>query len=228
MTFNIDNILFEDNHIIIINKPSGIPSQKDKTNDLSCIELIKDYLKTKYQKKGNVFVGLPHRLDRPTSGCLILTKTSKALKRLNEMLKTHQIKKTYLAVVKNRPPKDSDNVIHYLIKDRHKNLVKAYNYPTENSLYAELNYEIISKTKNFYLLRINLLTGRPHQIRAQLSAINCPVVGDNKYGYPRANIDRSIHLHSYNIQFIHPVTLEKVDITAPLPKDNIWKLFFVK
>lgn len=216
-------VLYEDNHILIVNKASGDLAQGDKTGDLPLVEHAKAYIKEKYKKPGDVFLGIPHRIDRPTSGILMFARTSKALSRLNEMFQKKSIQKTYWAVVKNLPEKKEDTLIHYLLKDEKKNKSIAKLHPFPNALLSELSYKLIAKSQQYYLLEINLKTGRHHQIRAQLSAIKNPIKGDIKYGFPRANQDKSIHLHARKISFVHPVSKEKINITAPVPNDVVWK-----
>lgn len=216
-------VLYEDNHILIVNKASGDLAQGDKTGDIPLVEHAKEYIKEKYKKPGDVFLGIPHRIDRPTSGILMFARTSKALARLNEMFQKKTIHKTYWAVVKNLPEKTEDTLIHYLLKDEKKNKSIAKLNPFPNALLSELSYKLIAKSQQYYLLEINLKTGRHHQIRAQLSAIKNPIKGDVKYGFPRANQDKSIHLHARKISFIHPVSKEKLTITAPVPKDVVWQ-----
>ncbi|MCO6564161.1 MAG: RluA family pseudouridine synthase [Apibacter sp.] len=225
---NENQILFEDNHIIIINKKAGQLVQGDKTGDLSLIDEVKSYIKQKYSKPGNVFVGLVHRIDRPTSGIVIFAKTSKALTRLTEMLKKREIKKTYWAVVKKNEIPETQRLVHYLKKNEKSNKAIIYHTPPPNagSKEAILTYKIIKKSENYMLLEINLETGRHHQIRAQLSAIKCPIKGDLKYGADRSNYDGSIHLLARKIEFIHPIKKENILLEAPVPKnDNLWKSF---
>ena len=217
-------ILFEDNHLIIVNKATGDLSQGDITEDLTLGDKIKSYLKKKYNKKGNVYLGIAHRLDRPTSGVIIFTKTSKALSRINELLKNNGIKKTYWAIVKSMRNKSSDKLINYLIKNKKQNKSYVTNSSNKESKKAILNYKKILELEKYCLLSINLETGRHHQIRTQLSNIGYPIKGDLKYGYPRSNKDGSIHLHSRKISFIHPVTKKNIEITANPPKNNIWDL----
>lgn len=214
--------MYEDNHIIVVNKRAGDIIQGDKTGDKPLSDVVKSYLKDQYSKPGNVYLGTVHRLDRPTSGLVIFSKTSKALPRLNNMFATKEITKTYWALVKNKPKKDSDRLIHWLKKNPKNN--KSYPHSTEvkDSKKAILSYQIIKKLDNFYLLEVRLETGRHHQIRTQLASIGCPIKGDLKYGYDRSNYDASISLHARNIKFIHPVSKEQLDITAPLPKDPVW------
>ena len=220
-----ENILFEDNHIIIINKLPSQIVQGDKTGDRPLSELVKDYIKVKYKKQGEVFLGVVHRLDRPVSGAVIFARTSKSLTRLNALIKNREITKTYWAVVKNRPPKESDTLVNYLRRDEAKNksFVTAKN--TGNAQLASLSYSLLASSDNYFLMEINLQTGRHHQIRAQLAAMGCPIKGDLKYGYSRSNPDASIHLHARKISFIHPVSLKLLSITAPVPQDPIWDFF---
>lgn len=218
---NLD-ILFEDNHIIVVNKKPGDISQGDKTGDTPLSEVVKSYIKEKYNKPGNVYLGVVHRLDRPTSGIIIFAKTSKALERLNKKLRDKEIKKTYWAVVKNRPPKSSDTLIHFLKKDHQKNKSKAYEKEIKDSKKAILHYTILKQLDHYYLLEIQLETGRHHQIRSQLSHIGSPIKGDLKYGFPRSNKDASIHLHAHKIEFHHPVSKERLTIEAKPPNDPVW------
>ena len=215
-------ILFEDNHILLINKKIGDLVQGDKTGDISLDKKIKIYLKQKYNKQGNVYLGVMHRLDRPTSGIVIFAKTSKALKRLNKMLKERKIQKTYWAIVKNAPKKTNDTLVHYLKKNIKTNKSTVFNKPTNDAKKSVLHYKIIQKLNNYTLLEIVLETGRHHQIRAQLAYIKCAIKGDLKYGAKRSNPNGGIHLHARKIDFMHPVTKKPVEITAPTPKDVIW------
>ncbi|MAD98238.1 MAG: RNA pseudouridine synthase [Flavobacteriaceae bacterium] len=218
---NLD-VLFEDNHLIIVNKKAGDISQGDKTGDKPLSEVVKEYIKDKYNKPGNVFLGVVHRLDRPTSGVIIFARTSKALERLNKKLRDKELSKTYWAVVKNRPPESKGTLIHFLKKDHQKNKSKAYHKEVKDSKRAVLHYEIRKELNNYFLLEINLETGRHHQIRTQLASLGCPIKGDLKYGFPRSNKDASIHLHARKINFIHPVSKEEITIVAPVPNDPIW------
>jgi 23S rRNA pseudouridine1911/1915/1917 synthase len=215
-------VLFEDNHIIIVNKRSGDITQGDKTGDKPLSDVAKEYLKEKYNKAGNVFLGVVHRLDRPTSGVIIFARTSKALERLNKMLRDKEINKTYWAVVKEHPKKEKDTLINFLKKNPKNNKSSVYSKEIEGSKKAILHYKILKKLDNYSLLEIDLETGRHHQIRAQLSAIGFPIKGDLKYGFNRNNKDGSIHLHARKIEFIHPVSKEPVSIVAPTPKEVIW------
>lgn len=218
-------VLFEDNHIIIINKRSSDIVQGDKTGDMPLSEHVAKFLKEKYNKPGNAFIGVVHRLDRPVSGVVIFAKTSKALSRLNEMLRNKEIRKIYWAVVKNKPPQKEGHLIHYLRKNQEKNVSRAFEKEVKGSLRGELKYELIASSDNYHLLEIELMTGRHHQIRAQLSAIGCPIKGDLKYGFPRGNPGGAIHLHSRYCAFDHPVKEERVEVTAPVPDDPLWNEF---
>ena len=219
---NLD-ILFEDNHLIIINKKPGDIVQKDNTNDLSLLEIVKEYLKKKYNKPGNVYLGLIHRIDRPTSGLVMFAKTSKALSRMNNMLKEKQIAKTYWAITKNKPEKESDQLIHWLRKNEKKNKSTHFSRETKNAKKAILDYKIIKELENYFLLEIIMGSGRHHQIRCQLQAIGCPIKGDLKYGAKRSNSDGSIDLHAKHLKFIHPVTKKEVNLNAPVRENKIWQ-----
>ena len=221
---NKDNlqVLYEDNHIIIVNKRAGDIIQGDKTGDKPLSDIVKEYIKDKYNKPGNVYLGTVHRLDRPTTGLVIFAKTSKALPRLNKLFVSKDIKKTYWAIVKNEPPKTEDTLTHWLKKNPKNNKSYAYSKEVEDSKKAILHYELLKKLDNYFLLEINLETGRHHQIRSQLCTIGCPIKGDLKYGFDRSNKDASIHLHAKNIVFVHPVKDETININAPLPKDPVW------
>lgn len=218
-------VLYEDNHIIIVNKAASEIVQGDKTGDKPMSEMVKDYLREKYNKPGNVFCGVTHRLDRPTSGIVVFAKTSKALSRLNQLFKNDEVEKVYWAIVQNRPPKDTNTLTHYLIKDEKRNKSSAYDTERPNTKKAIMHYSTIAQSDNYILLEVNLETGRHHQIRVQLSKIGSPVKGDLKYGAKRSNRDGSISLHARGISFIHPVSKEKIEITAPVPDDNLWKAF---
>ena len=215
-------VLFEDNHIIIVNKRAGDIVQGDKTGDKPLNEVIKSYLKDKYSKPGNVYLGTVHRLDRPTTGLVIFAKTSKALPRLNKLFLSKDIAKTYWAIVKNQPPKTEDTLVNWLKKNPKNNKSYAHNKEVKDSKKAILHYKVLQKLENYYLLEINLETGRHHQIRTQLSSIGCSIKGDLKYGFDRSNKDASIHLHARHIAFIHPVKKVPINVTAPLPKDSVW------
>ena len=215
-------ILYEDNHIIAINKRAGDIVQGDKTGDTPLSETVKQYIKTKYNKPGNVYLGTVHRLDRPTTGIVLFAKTSKVLPRLNQLFHSKTIKKTYWAIVKNAPPNHEGTLTHWLKKKPGNN--KSYAHKTEvaSSKKAILHYKTLRLLNNYVLLEVQLETGRHHQIRVQLSAIGCPIKGDLKYGFDRSNNDASIHLHARHITFTHPVKKEVLAITAPTPEDPIW------
>lgn len=215
-------ILHEDNHIIVINKRVGDIVQGDKTGDKPLSEVVKEYLKDKYNKPGEVFLGVVHRLDRPTTGIVVFAKTSKALERLNKMFSERETQKTYWAVVKNKPPKNEDNLIHFLKRNEKNNTSKAHIKEVPESKKASLDYKIIKELNHYFALEINLHTGRHHQIRAQLSAIGCPIKGDLKYGFDRSNPDGGIHLHARKLTFAHPVSKENLTFIAPTPSDAIW------
>ena len=215
-------ILHEDNHIIVVNKRVGDIVQGDKTGDKPLSDVVKEYIKEKYQKPGEVFLGVVHRLDRPTSGIVVFARTSKALTRLNELFANRETQKTYWAVVKNKPEKDHDALVHYLKRNEKNNTSKAHLKEVPESKKANLDYKIIKTLDNYFALEINLHTGRHHQIRAQLAAIGCPIKGDLKYGFDRSNPDSGIHLHARKLVFIHPVSKETLEIIAPTPKDAIW------
>lgn len=216
-------VIYEDNHLIGINKRSGDLVQGDKTGDKPLSELTKEFIKEKYDKPGDVYLGVPHRLDRPTSGVVVFCKTSKSLPRMNKLFETKTIQKTYWAVVKNRPPKREDTLVHFLHRNPQKNKSTAHQKEISGSKKAELSYRIIKELDNYFLLEILPKTGRHHQIRSQLAAIGCPIKGDLKYGFDRSNKDASIHLHARKLEFVHPVSKELIKITAPVPKDPVWK-----
>ncbi|WP_395063174.1 RluA family pseudouridine synthase [Flavobacterium sp.] len=216
-------ILHEDNHIIVVNKRVGDIVQGDKTGDKPLSEVVKEYIKEKYNKPGEVFLGVVHRLDRPTTGIVVFAKTSKALTRLNELFSNRETQKTYWAVVKNKPPKTQDKLIHYLKRNEKNNTSKAHSREVPDSKLASLDYKIIKELNNYFALEINLYTGRHHQIRAQLQAVGSPIKGDLKYGFDRSNPDGGIHLHARKLVFIHPVSKENIEIVAPTPDDVIWK-----
>ena len=215
-------VLYEDNHIIVVNKRPGDIVQGDKTGDKPLSEVVKSFLKEKYNKPGNVYLGVVHRLDRPTSGIVLFSKTSKALPRLNKLFQNKDAQKTYWAVVKNRPPKDKDKLVHYLKRNPKQNKSYAHIKEVPDSKKAILEYRLIKELDNYFLLEIDLQTGRHHQIRSQLSTIDSPIKGDLKYGFDRSNKDASIHLHARELKFIHPVKKIPIHITAPPPGDAIW------
>lgn len=216
-------ILYEDNHLIAVNKWNGIAVHDDDTGARTLEEVVKYFIKIHYDKPGEVYLGVIHRIDKPVSGLVLFAKSSKALIRMNEMMQKKEIEKKYLAIVEKRPELESNTLTHHLVKDEKKNYTHAYTKPQKNTKEAVLKYRLINSLGDHHLLEIELITGRPHQIRAQLSKIGCPIKGDVKYGshHPSENI----YLHSYQSSFIHPVKKEKITITAEPPKDNIWKIF---
>jgi 23S rRNA pseudouridine1911/1915/1917 synthase len=218
-------VLFEDNHLLAINKEAGILVQGDATGDVPLVEIGKEYIKKKYGKPGAVFLGVVHRLDRPVSGVVIFARTSKALERMNALFRDRETKKTYWALVKHKPPKEQGNLVHWLVKDEKKNKTTAYKKEMSEGSRSELNYKVISQRNGFYLIEVEPITGRPHQIRVQLASMGCPIVGDLKYGFDTANSDASICLHARRLEFIHPVKQEKIIIEAALPANQLWKSF---
>lgn len=221
-------VLYEDNHLIAINKKPSEIVQGDKTGDVPLSEKVKQYLKEKYNKPGEVYLGVTHRIDRPVSGVVLFAKTSKALARLNDMFRTKEIKKTYWAVVKNKPAQPTGHLIHYLKKNEQKNMSRAYDVETKGALKSELDYKLLFSSDNYHLLEINPHTGRHHQIRVQLSAIGCSIKGDVKYGFRRGNEDASIHLHARKAEFIHPVSKQSLVIEADPPNEPLWNFFISK
>ncbi|SFI83972.1 RluA family pseudouridine synthase [Myroides guanonis] len=217
-------VLYEDNHIIVINKRVGDLVQGDQTKDAPLSEIIKEYLKEKYNKPGAVYLGVVHRLDRPTSGIVLFAKTSKALTRLNESFKNRETKKTYWAVVKNTPEEISATLTHYLVRNPKNNTSKAHIKEVPQSKKGVLSYTVLKRLNTYSVLEIDLFTGRHHQIRAQLTAIGSPIKGDLKYGFDRSNPDGGIHLHARTLTFTHPVTKEIIKLVAPTPDDVIWNL----
>ena len=215
-------VLYEDNHLIIVNKRVGDIVQGDKTGDKPLSDIVKEYIKDKYNKPGEVFLGVVHRLDRPTSGIVVFARTSKALSRMNELFSSRETKKTYWAIVKNKPLKIQDKLVHYLKRNEKNNTSKAHIKEVPDSKIASLDYTIIKELTSYFALEINLHTGRHHQIRAQLSAIGSPIKGDLKYGFDRSNPDGGIHLHARKLQFVHPVSKENIEIIASTPNDVIW------
>lgn len=220
-----DRVLFEDNHLIAINKNPGDISQGDKTGDVALVDLVAAFLKKKYNKPGDAFCGLIHRIDRPVSGVTLFAKTSKALERMNKIFHDRVVQKTYWAVVKNKPLQDHMRLVHYMTRDRQKNKSTAHLKERKESKKAELELTVLASSDNYHLLEIKPLTGRHHQIRAQLAAIQCPIKGDLKYGFARSNDDASIHLHARKLEFIHPVSDERITIMAPVPDEKLWKFF---
>ena len=218
-------VVYEDNHIVVVNKTSSEIVQGDKTGDTPLSEMVKQYLKEKYNKPGNVFIGVTHRLDRPVSGLVVFAKTSKALPRLNEMFRNGEVKKTYWAIVKECPKETEGELVHYLVRNEKQNKSYAYDKEVKNSKKAVLHYKLIGHSQNYYLLEVDLKTGRHHQIRCQLAKMGCPIKGDLKDGSPRSNPDGSICLHARTVQFVHPVSKEMIRLTAPVPEGNLWNGF---
>lgn len=216
-------VVYEDNHIIIVNKESGEIVQGDKTGDTPLSDTVKGYIKDKYNKPGSVFLGVVHRLDRPVSGLVVFARTSKALSRLNELFRTGDVHKTYWAITKNRPIQPEALLTHWLVRNEKQNKSYAYDHEVPNSKKAMLHYRVIGTSDRYTLLEVNLMTGRHHQIRCQLAKIGCPIKGDLKYGAQRSNLDGSICLQSHHIDFIHPVSKEPVSIDAPVPQDKLWQ-----
>lgn len=221
-----EKILYEDNHLIVVNKAVGELVQGDETGDRTLADDVREYLRVTYDKKGNVYLGIPHRLDRPTSGIVVYAKTEKALVRLNEMFRSEGgIRKTYWAVVDRRPPEDEGTLVHYIVRDSRLNKSTAYRNEVKGSRVAKLSYKLLSSSDRYHLLEIELHTGRHHQIRAQLKAVGVHIKGDLKYGAERSNSDGGISLHARRITFIHPVKKEEITIIAPPPKDTLWTYF---
>lgn len=219
------NILYEDNHIIAVNKSVSEIVQGDKTGDEPLSETLKKSLKEKYNKPGNVFVGVTHRLDRPVSGIVLFAKTSKSLARLNDMFRNQEVKKTYWAIVKNKPENTEGRLEHYLVRNEKQNKSVAYDKPVPNAKNAALTYRLIAQSDTYYLLEVHLETGRHHQIRCQLAKMGCPIKGDLKYGFPRSNPNGGISLHARHVEFTHPVSKELIRITAPVPEDDkLWRV----
>ena len=216
-------VIYEDNHIIVISKESGEIVQGDKTGDAPLSDYVKDYIKEKYAKPGNVFLGVTHRLDRPVSGLVVFARTSKALSRLNDMFRKGEVHKTYWAIVKNRPQADEGRLTHWIVRNEKQNKSYAYDHEVKDSKKAVLDYRLLASDDNYHILEINLLTGRHHQIRCQLAAMGCPIKGDLKYGAPRSNPDGSISLLSRHVEFVHPVSKQPIRLDAPLPSDVLWQ-----
>ena len=220
-------VVYEDNHLIIVSKKTGEIVQGDKTGDTPLSETVKQYIKEAYAKPGNVFLGVVHRLDRPVSGLVLFARTSKALPRLNTMFANGDIHKTYWAIVKNQPPLQSGTLTHWIVRNEKQNKSYAYDHEVPNSKKAVLDYKVIGRSDNYYLLEVILHTGRHHQIRCQLAKMGCPIKGDLKYGSPRSNPDGSISLLSRKMEFVHPVSKKEIVVEAPLPDDNLWKSFSI-
>ena len=219
------SVVYEDNHLLVVNKAAGLLVQGDATGDIPLVELGKQYIGTKYKKPGAAFLGVVHRIDRPVSGLVVLARTSKGLQRMNALFREKEAKKTYWAIVSNRPEAQTDKLTHWLIKDEMKNKTTAYSRETAGALRGDLSYKVIGQSKGNWLLQVNPETGRPHQIRVQLASINCPIKGDLKYGYPVPNHDGSIGLHAKELEFLHPVKKEMLHLRAPLPDTPVWEPF---
>lgn len=218
-------IIFEDNHLLVVNKSAGVLVQGDITGDVPLVDLCKKYIKEKYHKPGEVYLGVVHRLDRPVSGVIVLARTSKALERMNELFREKETTKTYYAIVKKRPPLPEDVLIHWLQKDEKKNKTTVFRKETKGALRSELSYKVLGTALDHWLLEVNPVTGRPHQIRAQLASMGCVIAGDVKYGADKPNEDGSIYLHARRLKFVHPVKKENVTFEAPPPAIGMWKYF---
>ncbi len=220
------HIIYEDNHLLIVNKAPGVLVQGDSTGDVPLLEVLKDYIKEKYNKPGEVFLNPVHRIDRPVSGIVVFARTSKALERMNELFRKRDIQKTYWAVVRRKPREASGKLVHWLLKDERRNVVTAYDYPaTPDAQKSELTYRLVGEINKHFLLEVNPITGRPHQIRVQLAQMGSPIRGDVKYGYPRPNTDGCINLHARRLYFEHPIKKEPVLCRAALPNDAFWEEF---
>lgn len=219
------DVVYEDNHLIIVNKSSSEIVQGDKTGDKPLSEMVKEYIKQKYHKPGNVFLGVVHRLDRPVSGLVVFARTSKALARLNKMFRTKEVHKTYWAIVGNCPPTEEGELVHWLVRNEKQNKSYAYDKEKPEAKKAILDYKLIGRSERYFLLEVDLKTGRHHQIRCQLAKMGCPIKGDLKYGSPRSNPDGSICLHARRVRFVHPVSKQEIDVTAPVPEGNLWHSF---
>ncbi|NOT74688.1 MAG: RluA family pseudouridine synthase [Cyclobacteriaceae bacterium] len=219
------SILYEDNHLLVINKASGVLVQGDETGDKPLVEIGKEYIKVKYGKPGEVFLGVVHRLDRPVSGVVVFARTSKALARMNELFRSRETEKIYWAITDQRPSKIEDTLVHWLRKDEKKNKTTAFKKETTDAQHSELSYRLISRKKELSLIEVRPITGRPHQIRVQLSSIGCPILGDLKYGSELTTGDGSIGLHARSLSFIHPVKKELMKIEAPVPNKEWWNEF---
>jgi 23S rRNA pseudouridine1911/1915/1917 synthase len=218
--------IYEDNHLLVVNKPSGLLVQGDNTGDVTLPDLAKEYLKEKYHKPGNIFCGVVHRLDRPVSGVVVLAKTSKGLERMNALFKTRHIQKIYWAITEKKPSNIEGTLIHWLLKDSQKNVVKAYHKEVADSQFAQLSYSYVKSIGNLHLIEVRPLTGRSHQIRVQLASMGCVIVGDLKYGAKSPNPDAGICLHARRLVFEHPIKLEPINITADLPNNHpVWTMF---
>lgn len=218
-------VIYEDNHLLIVNKASGILVQGDITGDVPLVELCKDYIKKKYKKPGAVFLGVIHRIDRPVSGIVVFARTSKSLERMNALFRENKTKKTYWAITEKKPPAENSTLVHWLSKDEKKNKTTAWPRETLGALRSELGYKLVARAENHWLLEVQPVTGRPHQIRVQLASVGCPINGDVKYGFPAPLEDGSIALHARKLEFIHPVTKVPLMAVAPLPQTAHWRIF---
>lgn len=223
MVRKFPQILYEDNHLLVVNKPAGTLVQGDRTGDLPLVEVCRQYIKEKYDKPGAVFLGVVHRLDRPVSGVVVFARTSKALDRMNKLFRNRSVRKTYWALVSHKPPLAEGQLVHWLKKDTVKNITAAYDREVPGSKRAELRYKLLHKQANSYLLEVEPLTGRPHQIRVQLAELGCSIQGDLKYGYPHPNTDGNINLHARSLTFVHPVRKETLSLVAGLPRQKSWE-----
>ena len=219
------SVIFEDNHLLIVNKDAGVLVQGDATGDAPLSDLAKEYIKKKYEKPGDVFLGVVHRLDRPVSGVVVLARTTKALERMNALFREKETKKIYWAIVKERPVLSEGTLVHWLLKDEKKNKTTAYKQETPGALRSELNFRVLANVEDRWLLEVNPITGRPHQIRVQLASMGCVISGDVKYGDKQANPDGSICLHARRLSFVHPVKKELMTFQASVPNSGLWQLF---
>lgn len=220
-----DRVLFEDNHLLVVNKPAGILVQGDETGDEPLVEICKQYIKVKYGKPGAVFLGVVHRLDRPVSGVIVFARTSKALARMNELFRSRETQKIYWAITDNAPPTSKGTLVHWLRKDEQKNKTTAFARETSDALRSELSYKVLGRQSGRSLIEVEPTTGRPHQIRVQLATMGCPILGDLKYGSSEPTGDGSIALHARELHFVHPVTHQTVALKAPLPTTTWWNEF---
>jgi Pseudouridylate synthases, 23S RNA-specific len=227
MPITDNDVIYEDNHLLAVNKRAGYLVQADTGGDESMEQMVNKYLTQKYSKPNGAFVGVVHRLDRPVSGLILFAKTSKGLERMQQIFKDREIKKTYWAVVRNTPEEPEGKLVNWLSRDRTQNVTKVHNEAAEGRVYAELSYKLLGQVDGYYLIEVYPLTGRTHQIRAQLASMGCPIVGDHKYGYPRGSLRRSICLHAKKLEFIHPIRKEAIVLYAELPKDGFWDRFEV-